>query len=286
MRETRNDPPSHPNVLYNTLGRVYLAEKSPALAAAAFEKTLELVRNDGFALAGLVEAYAAAGEKGKAQSAYARLLHVWSDADPNLRWMSQAKAIGLEAKPKDTSVAAQRNYKKTTLDHFGPGGWESYPAPMLEAKDAKGERVTLDQYRGKNVLMIFYLGEECPHCMLQLREVAKRKAELAGLNVEVLAVSSAPPEKNAASAEMGNLGFRLLSDAGHENARRFKSFDDFEEIELHSTILIDRKGRVHWARNGGDPYMDFDFLVKEVRRLNGAPSASPATDAAPGKGKL
>jgi hypothetical protein len=61
---------------------------------------------------------------------------------------------------------------------------------------------------------------------------------------------------------------RLLSDDHYANARRFHSYDDFEEAELHSTILIDRNGRVHWARNGGDPFSDMAFLVKQVERMN------------------
>ena len=52
------------------------------------------------------------------------------------------------------------------------------------------------------------------------------------------------------------------------NARRFHSYDDFEEIELHSTILIDRKGRVHWARVGSDPFSDTAFLTKQLERMN------------------
>ena len=68
--------------------------------------------------------------------------------------------------------------------------------------------------------------------------------------------------------EFGDLPFRVLSDANFENARRFHSYDDFEEIELHSTILIDQKGRVHWARVGGDPFSDTAFLIKELERMN------------------
>jgi hypothetical protein len=48
----------------------------------------------------------------------------------------------------------------------------------------------------------------------------------------------------------------------------FHSYDDFEDIELHSTILIDKKGRVYWARFGGDPFSDMVFLVKQVERMN------------------
>jgi len=88
------------------------------------------------------------------------------------------------------------------------------------------------------------------------------------METEVLAVSSDKPEDNAEALKIGDIPFRLLSDVSLENAKRYKSYDDFEEIALHSTILIDRRGRVHWARTGGDPFMDFDFLVKEIQRLN------------------
>ena len=268
QRQRQNDPPNYPTVLYNTLGRAYLAHKSPAMAAAAFEKTLETVRNDGFALSGLVEAYAAIGEKEKAREAYGRLLHVWSDADAGLKWMAGARAVGLTATPKDLSPASQRNYKRTVLDHLGPSAWEPYDAPELTALDATGKPVTLTNYRGKNVLLIFYLGDECPHCMIQLREAAKRYKEFAATDTEILAVSSDTPEENAAANAKGDIPFRLLSDVKLENAHRFKSFDDFEDLALHSTILIDRRGRVHWAQTGGDPFTDFNFLLKEIERLN------------------
>ncbi len=280
MRERQDDPPDYPNALYNTLGYAYLKHKSPTLAAEAFNKTLEVVRNDGFALAGLIEAYSAIGEKEQARDAYARLLYVWSDADANLRWMERAKSFGLEAKPKDTSPVAQRSYKRTTLEQFGPSIWEPYNAPQLDALDATGKRVTLADFRGKNVLLIFYLGDECPHCMLQLREVTKRYGELKGTNTEVLAISSDKPEENAETNKKGELPFRLLSDANFENAHRYKSFDDFEEIALHSTILIDKFGRVHWARSGGDPFMDFNFLIKEIQRLNKLNAAKSGTEPA------
>jgi hypothetical protein len=32
--------------------------------------------------------------------------------------------------------------------------------------------------------------------------------------------------------------------------------------------LIDKKGRVHWARKGGEPFGDMAFLTKQVERMN------------------
>jgi peroxiredoxin len=264
------DPPFYPEVIYNGLGEAYLQLKSPTLAAAAFEKSLTLVRNDLFALSGLVRAYSAAGDRAKAEDAIGRLLFVTADADKNLAVIDRAKATGITATPRDSSPGNQRNYLKTSLERFGPNKWEPYPAPALDVKDSSGASVTLTEYKGKNVILVFYLGQECAHCMKQLRDIGAKKSEWERLNTVVLAVSSNSPEKNAAALKnLGELPIRLLSDHDRENAHRFHSYDDFEDMELHSTILIDRNGRVHWARTGGDPFSDMAFLVKTLEKMNG-----------------
>jgi peroxiredoxin len=273
LQRTYADPPFYPESLYNALGEAYLQVKSPVLGAQAFEKALTLTRSDLFALSGLVRAYAAAGERAKAEDAMARLRFVAADADKGLAIVSRAMATGIAAQPRDASPGSQRNYLRTSLEKFGPNRWEPYAAPALDVTDAAGQRVTLDQYRGKNVILVFYLGAECPHCMRQLHQIGDKKAEWERLNAVVLAVSSRTPAANSEGLKaFGNLPVQLLSDDHLANARRFHSYDDFEEIELHSTILIDRKGRVHWARNGGDPFGDMAFLVKQLEIMNAAES--------------
>ncbi|HLY15596.1 MAG TPA: redoxin domain-containing protein [Bryobacteraceae bacterium] len=269
MQKQYADPPFYPESLYNSLGEAYLDARSPVLAAQAFEKALELTRNDIFALSGLVRTYARLDEKAKAQHAMARLLFVASNADAGLKLLERAKATGVTAEPQDSSPAPQRNYARVPLDHFGPPKWDPYDAPALEVRDSSGKPVNLQEYRGKNVLLVFYLGPECPHCLRQLHDIGKNKDEWDRLNTVVLAVSSTPPEKNSeALKQFGDLPARLLSDKDHAAARRFHSYDDFEDIELHATILIDKKGRVYWARFGGDPFSDMQFLVKQVERMN------------------
>ncbi len=271
FQRTYADPPFYPENLYNALGEAYLQTKSPALAAQAFEKALSLVHNDLFALSGLVRAYAASGEKTLAEDAMGRLLFVAADADPGLAIISRAMATGIKASPRDSSPGPQRNFLRTSLEKFGPNEWRPYAAPPLDVKDSAGKHVSLDEYRGKNVILVFYLGAECPHCMRQLHDIGEKKAEWDRLNTAVLAVSSAPPAKNADTLKkLGDLPVRLLSDENYANARRFHSYDDFEEMELHSTILIDKLGRVHWARTGGAPFSDMAFLVKQLERMNAA----------------
>ncbi len=276
MQRGYADPPFYPQNLYNSLGEAYLDSKAPGLAAQAFEKALDLTHNDLFALSGILRAHAALGDKAKAEDALARLLYVTSDADAGSKIIQQARATGITATPRDSSPAPQRNYALTSLERFGPNRWEPYDAPKLDVRDAAGKRISLEDYRGKNVLLVFYLGTECPHCMRQLHEIGNKKDDWARLNTVVLAVSSATPAKNAAAVkEFGDLPARILSDEKYENARRFHSYDDFEDIELHSTILIDTKGRVFWARVGGDPFSDTVFLIKELEHMNELRSQEP-----------
>ena len=258
LRE-QNDPPFYPSNVYDDLGLAYTTAKSPVLAKAAYGKSLELVRNNAWALAGLGEAHTAIGDKEKAAEFAGRLRHVWSDAD----------ALPIAAgKAVDVSPGPQRNYKKTTLAALGPDLWTPFAAPRLDALDPQRKKVTLEEYAGRNVVLIFYLGQECAHCLEQLQAVAKRKEDFEKRNTAVLALSSSKPEDNADSVKIKELPFRLLSDERFENAKRYLSYDDFERLELHSTVLIDAKGKVRWAQRGGDPFTDFDRLFKEIDRTN------------------
>ena len=207
----------------------------------------------------MAEAHSALGETNKAAAFNGRLLHVWSDADA---------PPTVAGKATDVSPGPQRNYRKTTLSAMGPDQWAPFAAPKLDALDPQKKKVSLAEYAGRNVVLIFYLGQECAHCLEQLQAVAKRKDDFEKRNVAVLAISSNKPEDNADSVKLKPLPFRLLSDDRFENSKRFLSYDDFERLELHSTILIDAKGRVRWAQRGGDPFTDFDSLLKELDRVN------------------
>lgn len=67
---------------------------------------------------------------------------------------------------------------------------------------------------------------------------------------------------------MSPLEVTLASDEAYDNARRFKSYDDFEDMGIHSTVLIDREGQVQWASHGGAPFTDYASLASQLRRMN------------------
>ena len=61
--------------------------------------------------------------------------------------------------------------------------WRPWPAPDWKLKDAEGHEHTLAEFRGKPLLMVFFLGEGCPHCMQaarSLRQEGRSKSKKRG----------------------------------------------------------------------------------------------------------
>jgi peroxiredoxin/tetratricopeptide (TPR) repeat protein len=271
-----NDPPDAAWPVNRLLGDVYLRAGEHRLAIEAYERALKQERNDAFSLAGLAQAYFKSGNHEKAVECAGRFAYVWSACDSGLRWKADVDALGLNAAPIAQTPALERSYAADAQADIGPLNWKPFAAPQLECADADGKTVRLEDFRGKNVMLVFYLSDQCPHCVEQLVAINGRAADWEGENAVVLAVSSTSPEENKNSEKLGKLSTRLLSDHDHINARRFTSYDDFEEMELHSTILIDATGRVHWKRTGGDPFTDMDFLLQSLKRMNGKPATTQA----------
>ena len=271
LRERRNDPPGHPRVLYNVLGRVYLENGSPALAVKAFEKTLDIVPNDGFAWAGLVEAHVALGKREEAQDAYSRLLFVWSDAEPGLAELKRAKVaarkLGLADEIKEAGTHQQRRYGNISQQHLWDR-WRPNPAPDVDFVDSNGEAVHLRSYRGKNVVLVFHPGKGCADCSKQLKQLTGRKNEFEKLETVVVVVSSGEPAELAETLGEQEVGPAILADRDLDAAKRFKAYDDFEEEPIPATVLIDKEGRVYWARASHKPFVNFDFLVAQIQYLN------------------
>lgn len=261
-----NDPPMDAWPVMRLVADAFARGGDHNAAIDAYEAALKQEPNDGWCLAGLAKSWVALGNRDKARPFANRLLGVWDGADADLRWMKEVLALNLNAKPTSETLKPERAYDPRALDAIGPSNWRPFPAPKLECRDADGKSVNLDEYRGKNVLLVFYLSDQCAHCVEQLTAINGKMSEFEKSNTVVLACSNVEPEKNKESAALKEFKIRLLSDKDHECARRYASYDDFENIELHSTILIDAEGRVRWKRTGGDPFSDVDFLLKEIAR--------------------
>jgi len=251
FRHDHSDPPIYPVCLDDALGETCLALERPAQAVAAFNRALATMANDGFALAGLVEANRALGKMDSARDALSRLLFVWADAEPHLKPLERAKSAGLIAEPRDNSPSTQRDYRKVLAESGGASPWEPCAAPPLDAIDGGGRPVTLEEFRGKNILLVFAKSKAG---MKALTTLQKSDGAFAQLNTRLLAITSDPRDTSP----------NLLRDESAGNARRFLAYDDFTDTALDATILIDVNGKIRWLHRGA--FSDVDFLQTEIQR--------------------
>ena len=63
----------------------------------------------------------------------------------------------------------------------------------------------------------------------------------------------------------------MLADPKLEAFKAWRCHDDFENMPLHGTFLVDRDGRIRWQDISYEPFVEIDWLLEESRRLLALP---------------
>ena len=128
--------------------------------------------------------------------------------------------------------------------------------PPFTLEDASGRRVSLDDFRGRNVVLYFYPADDTPGCTKEACGFRDAWDELAALGVTVLGVSPDAAPSHRAFAAKYRLPFTLLSDPDRSVMRAYGAYGEKTMYGrkvtgvIRSTVWIGPDGRVrrHWAR--------------------------------------
>ncbi|MEQ9406598.1 MAG: redoxin domain-containing protein [Fuerstiella sp.] len=157
-------------------------------------------------------------------------------------------------------------------EDFQPVATEDHPligksAPDFSLSDTQDARRSLsDLNRNAPVILVFYYGYNCSHCVAQLFALQKDLSFFHELGAEVVAVSSDQPAYTRKQyAEYGDFFFPVLSDPDLSVSEAWGVYvrrtDDQQENMLHGTFVIDRDGRVVFANRGYEPFVDNRSLL-------------------------
>src|SRR5262249_42693478 len=155
--------------------------------------------------------------------------------------------------------------------------WSPTAAQALAAPDSDGHDWTLAGHRGRNVVVLFFLGGKCAHCMQQLDLFGKASGDLGALEADVVAVSSDDGDATRAlkrNADKIVFPMPVLPDPGLDLFKKYHAFDDFEGQPVHAIYLVDRRGEVRYRRISAEPFLDVDFVKSELARVNRLVAAS------------
>lgn len=122
-------------------------------------------------------------------------------------------------------------------------------APDFTLVNQAGEKVTLSQFRGRRVVLVFYPFAFSPLCTSEMCDLRDRRGDFDDDTV-LLGVSVDTKYALRVFAEQEGLGFDLLSDFWPHGAvaREYGVFlPDAGGKATRATFVIDREGVVRWA---------------------------------------
>lgn len=153
-----------------------------------------------------------------------------------------------------------------------PGLAVGEQAPLFSLPDALGRPVALaDLLRVGPVVVVFYRGEWCPFCNLQLHALQEALPRFQALGASLVAISPQAADHSLTLSEKQNLAFPVLSDLDQSVIRdyrvQFTLSGDLEDLQVNvfgndpatqnadhsrslpvpSTFVIDAAGVVRYA---------------------------------------
>ena len=125
---------------------------------------------------------------------------------------------------------------------------EGDKAPVFSGKDQNGKKITLDDYKGKKLVLYFYPQDLTPTCTVQACNLRDNFSLLKKKGFEILGVSPDDETSHKKFEQRNNLPFPLIADTSHKILERYGVWDWKQMFGhkymgvLRTTFVIDEKG--------------------------------------------
>ena len=123
-------------------------------------------------------------------------------------------------------------------------------APGFTLKGADGEDVSLDSYRGRAVVLIFFAGGYDAQAVKNLREFADHYQRVQGSDAAVVAITPEIPGKVKTLADQLQPPFAILSDPDMRVVREYDVYNPEENWTWPAAFVIDKDGTIQYAFRG------------------------------------
>lgn len=147
-------------------------------------------------------------------------------------------------------------------------------APDFTLPDAEGKPVSLSDFRGKNVVLVFYPLDWSPACSDQLSLYQSESAEFAWHNAQVIGISVDSIYSHGAWAAVRGITFPLLADfhPKGEVARRYGVIRNKDGFSDRALYIIDPEGIIRYKNISPELPMipDIYELITQLGLVSGA----------------
>ena len=138
-------------------------------------------------------------------------------------------------------------------------------APNFELVDTELKMRTLDEFKGKKVVLSFIVAASSPVCEVELCTFRDSWDEISKLGAQVIAISNDGPFANKAFAEKNHYNFPLLGDY---KSKTIRDYDVLMPHLLHvkdynaakrSVFVVDENGTIVYKWVSEDPLKEPNY---------------------------
>lgn len=138
-------------------------------------------------------------------------------------------------------------------------------APNFELVDTELKMRTLDEFKGKKIILSFFVAASSPVCETEMCTFRDSWDELSKLGAQVIAISNDGPFANKAFAEKNNLKFPILGDY---KSKTIRDYDVLMPHLLHvkdydaakrSIFIVDENGEIVYKWVSDNPLVEPNY---------------------------
>lgn len=197
-------------------------------------------------------------------------------------WQTLDRASASSNGASDVTLDQVANLYKTAPAMDGHAENEGLPvgmpAPEFTLLDPNGRSVSLSDFLGRNVVLVFYPLDWSPACSDQLSLYQSELEEFQKYNAEVIAISVDSIYSHGAWAAVRGLTFPLLADfhPRGEVARRYGVMRDSDGFSERALYVIDAGGVIRYRHVSPELAWipDIYELLDQLKQLAAAPAES------------
>jgi thioredoxin-dependent peroxiredoxin len=148
-------------------------------------------------------------------------------------------------------------------------------APTFSLPSQEGTPISLDQYKGKWVVLYFYPRDMTSGCTIEAHNFQNAQSQFDAKNAVILGVSVDSVDSHKQFCAKDGLTFHLLSDTSHSVVSEYGSLGNFNgvTIAMRNTFLIDPTGKIAQVWTKVNPATAASTVLDAIP--GGTPPASP-----------
>jgi peroxiredoxin Q/BCP len=143
------------------------------------------------------------------------------------------------------------------------------PAPSFSLSSQEGAQISLDQFKGKWVVLYFYPKDFSSGCTIEAHNFQRDIDKYTQKNATIVGVSVDDVNSHKGFCAKEGLNFKLLADTDHKVSQEYGSLMEHNGMTLsaRNTFLIDPSGVIKKVYAGVNPQSHSEQVLADLAEL-------------------